>query len=55
MLEEVEVPPAQPMLVCPCCKFSFTKLEKFVEHCESMKKTIDDAVAKARLPRKKNG
>lgn len=52
MLDEVQVPPAPPLLICPCCKFSFTTELAFTAHCEAMKAMIDAAIAKAKAKKR---
>lgn len=45
MLDEVEIPTKkQPLFICPCCKFTFMALPKFVLHCTGMKMQIDAAL-----------
>jgi len=48
MLDEVQVPPEPWLFICPCCRFSFQELARYIAHCETMKATIDAALARAR-------
>lgn len=45
MLDELPSPPDPKLYVCPCCKFSFSKVEGYIDHLQVMQARIEAALA----------
>lgn len=45
MLDELPTSSDKRLYICPCCKFSFAKVEEYVGHLEKTKVRIEAAVA----------